>query len=307
MAEDAAEERAERYAETIANALRRHAGNVIYPDYEPKNDFTLWLSGYKEKVRNAFGFSQNEKDELENEVVRSISGKLSSGSALDAYSRLPDADKTDYARLAEALTREFIDPQERRRFIENQTYNKRRKGQSLKAFMQEILKDQNRYSGMRDTIQVEGAEVPNIEKVRDGVRRFKNGIRTRDGRKDKDQIRHLRYNLQEDDDLTWENALKVASRWEAANEQESSNEESSDDEPIGAIAAKKSKKRSSTDASLSLASLSLKVEANSNDIREMKENQKEFYSNLKSWQEETQSTLNAILAAIQGPAEQDSD
>ena len=48
MAEDA-----ERNAEAIANALRRHAGNVIYPDYEPKDNFTPWLAGYKEKIRNA--------------------------------------------------------------------------------------------------------------------------------------------------------------------------------------------------------------------------------------------------------------
>ena len=51
---DAQEERNARNAEAIANALRRHAGNVIYPDYDPKEDFTLWLAGYKEKVRNAY-------------------------------------------------------------------------------------------------------------------------------------------------------------------------------------------------------------------------------------------------------------
>merc|ERR1712212_687212 len=192
---------------------------------------------------------------------RSISVKLSCGTALDTYTRLPAADKTDYNRLVEALTKEFIDPQERRRFIEDFSYNKRKKGQSLKDFMQEIIKDQNRYSGMRDTIQVGAVAVPNEEKVRNGIRRFKNGIRDRKGKKDKDQTRHFRYNLQDDDDLTWENALKVAGRWEAANEQESPNEESagsSDDEPIGAIAAKrKSKKESSTaavDASLSSVS-----------------------------------------------------
>ena len=245
--------------------------------------------------------------------VCSISGKLSCGSALDTYTRLSDADKTEYTRLVEALTREFVDPQERRRFIENLAFNKRRKNQSLKDFMQEIIKDQNKYSGMRDNITVADVSVPNTEKIKDGIRRFKIGIRTRDGRRDKDQIRHLRYNLQEDEDLTWENALKVASRWEAANEQGSSTEESSDsdssnDEPIGAVATKrKSKKASLKNASLSLASLSLKVAANSKDIRDIKENQEQFNLNLESWKEETQTTLNAILAVVQGPTEQDDD
>ena len=232
---------------------------------------------------------------------------------MDTYTRLSDADKTEYTRLVEALTREFVDPQERRRFIENLAFNKRRKNQSLKDFMQEIIKDQNKYSGMRDNITVADVSVPNTEKIKDGIRRFKIGIRTRDGRRDKDQIRHLRYNLQEDEDLTWENALKVASRWEAANEQGSSTEESSDsdssdDEPIGAVATKrKSKKASLKNASLSLASLSLKVAANSKDIRDIKENQEQFNLNLESWKEETQTTLNAILAAVQGPTEQDDD
>ena len=162
---------------------------------------------------------------------------------------------------------------------------------------------------MLDVIQVGDEAVPNFEKVRDGISRFKNGIRTRDGKKDKDQIRHLRYNLQDDDDMTWKNALMVAERWEAANELVSSNEEkseTSDDEPIGAIATKrKSKKASSENASLSLASLSLQVEANSKDIRDMKRNQEQFNSNLESWKEEMQSTLNAILVAVQGPAEQE--
>ena len=285
--------------DALANAFRRQARNVVYNDYNPKDDFTLWVTGYKEKVRNAFGFNHDQDAEVEAEVVRSIPAKLTVGTALDAYNQLPDDDKTDYNRLIDALTKEFIDPRERRRFIEDSSYNKRKKGQSLKDFMQEIIKDQNRYAGMR----------AGQEKMRDGVRRFKKGIRDRKGRKDKDQLRHLRYNLHDDDDLTWENALKVAGRWEAANDQGSSSEESSDsgdDEPIAAIAFKrKSKRESSKKTDLSLASLSLKVNENSKDIQEIKENQEKFNSNLKLWKEESQATLNAILAAVQGPAEED--
>ena len=106
-------------ADALANAFRRQARNVVYNDYNPKDDFTLWISGYKAKVKNAFGFTNAQNDEVEAEVVRSISGKLSSGTALDTYNQLPDADKADYNRLIDALTKEFIDPQEKRRFIED--------------------------------------------------------------------------------------------------------------------------------------------------------------------------------------------
>ena len=304
---DAQAERDARNAVAIANALRRQPGNVEYPDYEPKEDFTLWLAGYKEKVRNVFGFTQDQDDDVEEEVVRSISGKLKCGTALDTYLCLPVADKNDFARMVEALTKEFIDPREKRRFVENYAYNKRQKGQSLKDFMQEIIKDQNRYSGMRDD-----PAIPNVEKVRDGIRRFKNGIRTREGKKDKEQIRHLRYHLNDDEDLTWENTLKVAERWEGANDQDSSNSssESSEEELVGAMAAKgKTKKKPANQDSmnLSLASLSLKVKANTEAIQEMKQNQKAIHSNLQSWKDETQSTLNQILAAIQGPAEENDE
>ena len=289
-------------ADALANAFRRQARNVVYNDYNPKDDFTLWVSGYKAKVKNAFGFTNAQNDEVEAEVVRSMPGKLSSGTALDTYNQLPDADKTDYNRLIDALTKEFIDPQEKRRFIEDSSYNKRKKGQSLKDFMQEIINDQNRYAGMR----------AGQEKTRDGIRRFRNGIRDRKGRKDKDQIRHLRYNLHEDDDLTWENAMKVAGRWEGANDLDStdSSSDSSEEELVGAVAAKekKEKKPANQDSmSLSLASLSLKVKANTEAIQEMKQNQKAIHSNLQSWKDETQSTLNQILAAIQGPAEENDE
>ena len=137
--------------QAMANAFRRQARNVQYPDYKPKEDFSLWLAGYKEKVKNAFGYTAAQGDELEEEVVRSISGKLQSGAALDAYNRLPAATRADFTLLSRALTEEFIDPQEKNRFLEDFAYNKRQKGQSLKDFMQAIIKDQGRYSRMCDS------------------------------------------------------------------------------------------------------------------------------------------------------------
>ena len=53
-----------------------------------RKKISLWLAGYKEKVRNAFGYTAAQEGELEDEIVRSISGKLQSGTALDAYNRL---------------------------------------------------------------------------------------------------------------------------------------------------------------------------------------------------------------------------
>ena len=58
-----------------------------YPDFKPKEDFTLWMSGYREKVRSANGFTAAQNDEVDAEVVRSISSKLQSGTALDTYYR----------------------------------------------------------------------------------------------------------------------------------------------------------------------------------------------------------------------------
>ena len=134
-----------------------------------RKKISLWLAGYKEKVRNAFGYTAAQEGELNDEVVRSISGKLQSGTALDAYNRLPAATRGDFTLLSEALIEEFIDPQEKNQFLEDFAFNKRQKGQSLKDFMQGIIKDQGRYSRMRDTVGVGAAAVPNEEKIRDGI------------------------------------------------------------------------------------------------------------------------------------------
>ena len=201
----------------VAQAFARQAKNVHYPDFVPQNDFSLWLAGYRAKVRNAFGFTLAQDTEVNDEVVRSISGKLQSGTALDTYIRLPAAVKDDYNQLVECLTGEFIDPQEQQRCLENYSYNKRQKGQTLKEFMQQIIKVQNKYSGIKDHHTVGAVQVVNVSKIQDGIRRFKKGIRNKEGLKDKSQIRRLQYNLHKTADLTWENALEVTSRWEAAN------------------------------------------------------------------------------------------
>ena len=301
----------------MANALRR----ISYPDFKASEDFPLWLNGYREKVRLAFGFNQNQQDEVNAEVLKSISGKLMSGTALDTYNRLPQATKDNYDLLIDTLTSEFLDPQEKDRFNENFGYNKSRKGQSLKDFMQEIIKDRNRYSGMPEYVTVNDARVKNATKIKDGIRRFRKGIRNRKGQKDRGQQEHMRYNLHKDEDLTWENALEVACRWEAAHDvasssSSSSGDGSSDDEMEAVESRKKDRKKkkvkgkkkcviaAAVEESATIASLADKVETNAREIKEVKSEQECLAANVKSWKEEISSTLNEILEAVKQPPQQ---
>ena len=310
--------------EAWQNAVRRNPKNVQYHDYKTKADFSLWLAGYREKIRNAFGFTSAQDVEVNAEVLRSISGRLETGTALDAYNCLPDTVKANYTQLVEHLTAEFIDPQKQRRFLEDYSYNKRSKGQSLKDFMQEIKKDQNQYSGLKDEIEVGGVKVPNATKVHDGIRRFKKGIRNRKGKKDKDQTRHLHYNLHTSEDLTWDKALDVASRWEAANDfrndsssssSSTSAKSSSDDELLEAVKSRKVKKdkRKKKDgkgsesealtendmgAAATFATLADRVEANEKGLEELKDGQIQLSENLAAWRDEMNSAMDQIMRAL---------
>ena len=295
--------------EMMANAFRRQARNVQYPDFKPKEDFPLWLAGYKEKVKNAFGYTAAQEAELKEEIVRSLSGKLQSGSALDAYHRLPADTKADYNLLQKALTNEFTDPQARNRFLDNKDFNKRKKDQSLKEFIQEIKKDQDRYSGMSDTVGVGAAALPNQEKIKDGIRRFKKGIRDRNGKVNKDQLRHLRYNIMDDADYSWENALMVASRWEEANaghdSSSSSSSSSSSDEAVEAVECDKKKKIrkpakkervviNALEDGISIASLAAEVKTNARDLKGVKKEQEQMNANITSWRNETTEAINQL-------------
>ena len=291
----------------------RQAQNVEYPDYEAKEDFPTWLNGYREKIRNAFGLNHEQDEQVNAEVVRSISGKLQCGTPLNAYNRLTPAQKDNYADLVKALTDEFLDPQEKRRFIDDTSYNKRNKGESLKDFAQRIREDQNRYGDMLDTVREGENDVPNKAKIKDGIRRFKRGIRTKEGKKDADQRRHLNYNLVEEEDLTWEHALEVASRWEAANdvsdESEADASGSEGEEEIMAVTNTKSKKvkkkqkkeegiKTTAISATDLATLFEKIEVNARGIDEIKKEQNRLSASFATWRDETNSTLSNILTSI---------
>ena len=180
-----------------------------------------------------------ENDKVREELVRSISGKLSVGSALVAYNRLFDVDKDDYEKLIAKLTEEFIDPAEKRKFNGNISFNRRKKGQTVKEFMHEVKKDMNRYSTIADKISVSTADgaamvsVSNPAKEREGVRRFRAGMRNKNGKKEKSLEKHLRYHLVVDTELTWDNAVEAAVRWEMANRMNESSSDDSDDNDGG--------------------------------------------------------------------------
>ena len=219
----------------MSAALRNQPKQISYPDYKTTEDFPLWLSGFEAKIRNAYGFKLDEYDKVKAEVIRGISGKLLVGSALDAYNRLHQDDKGDYDTLIEKLTEEFVDPNEKRNFGEKIDFNRRKRGQKLKDFMQEVVRDMNRYSPLPDQVRaaVGDQQIPNPEKEREGVRRFRAGIRTKSGKKCESLDAHMAYHLVEKDELNWKNAIKVASRWELAhdgNGSDGSSSASSDDE-----------------------------------------------------------------------------
>ena len=203
--------------EALTKALAKQPRMIDYKEYETKDDFLQWLAGYRAKIQDAYGFGPGEVEEINAQVARSISGMLSVGSALNAYNRLDPADKGDYDSLVSRLTEEFTDPHEKCRFNENICFNVRKKGQTLKDFMQEIKRDLSRYSDLPDTsYDSTGASHPNREKEKEGVRRFRAGMRTKEGKKNKELKRHLQYHLVDPKELTWENALKLAMNWEIA-------------------------------------------------------------------------------------------
>ena len=268
MPVEADAEAAAAAAAAAAVAGQRH--NIFYPEYKPEDDFVLWLSGYVARIQSAYGFKLEEKEKLEEEVVCSIAGKLSVGSALDAYNRLSYDDKIDYNMLVARLTEEFTDPRAKKKFNAQMHYNLRKKGQSLKDFMQDIKKDMGRYSYVQPTVLDEAGEiVPNPERETQGVRRFIEGLRNEKGQKDEEFKYHLEYHLQDENERTWDNAIKVASRYENINdvggEESNSNSDDSDVNDV-AKAAKAIKGKKSLRSKVTISALSDQVHENEERI-----------------------------------------
>ena len=293
----------------MSGALANQPRYVSYPDYKTSEDFPLWLSGYLAKIGNAFGFLHTESDKVEAEVVRSISGKLSVGGALDAYNRLSVAEKANYTQLVARLTEEFVDPNEARKFNDKLDYNKRKKGQSLKDFMMAIKKDMNRYSTMPANVTVAGSEVPNPEKEKQEVKRFRKGMRDPNGKKDSALSRSLRFHLLTKDELTWDHALLIASKIETSNDSsgESEKTESSDsdsDDEVKAACVKSKKKKASKHKSKQtvdnpfIATLSDKVTENQTKIKQIETTQERMTVQMKEAKESMDASLQKIDAKL---------
>ena len=45
---------------------------IVYPDYKPVKDFTLWLQGYRGKLRLACGLTAAQEDIVDEQVVKTI-------------------------------------------------------------------------------------------------------------------------------------------------------------------------------------------------------------------------------------------
>ena len=242
------------FADQLA-VLGKQPRNINYPDYRTKDDFTTWLAGYARKIQFAFGFKNNEKGKVRDEVVRSISGKLTPGAALDAYERLTEAEQNNYDQLVKRLNEEYTDPRVKQRFNDHKDFNKRKKGQSLKEFAEVIKRDLKRYSDIPETVfTATGGIAPNPAREKDGIKRFVRGMRNERGKLNEQFRDNLDYHLMEDPELTWKNAIATAARWERVydnatknspkpSSSSSSSSSSSEDDDVKAVETKEKKKK----------------------------------------------------------------
>ena len=299
--------------EALTNALKNKPKTIIFPDYDTSQDFTLWLKGFAARVRLNNGFKLEEETKVQDEIVRSIAGKLKIGTALDAYDRLTPDEKKDYKLLVQKLTEEFIDPHEKRKFNECHDYNKRKKGQTLKDFMQVIIGDMDRYSDLPNEILVAvpgvgnapatNSSIPNPEKEKQGVRRFRAGMRNSKGKKCKELMAHLRYNLVEDNQLTWKHAIKVASNWEIAYHDDASasekeKEDSSDDDIQTVEVKTKSKATKSKCNAGVISALHDQVHENQMKIAKIETAQERLATSVNEMKVSTDTSLKEISAKL---------
>ena len=288
--------------EAMTQALNKQPRYVQYPEYKKENDFNLWVTGYYSRIQNAFGFNLNEARKVENEIIRSISGKLAVGPTLDAYNRLPDGDKTNYQNLIKRLTDEYTDPQQKKKFNSSTKFNVRKKAQSIKDFAQDIKTDMDRYSDTPATVlQVSGGIIANVERERQGVRRFIQGIRSKKGKPDPDFKRHLEYHLQDEKELRWDNAIKVAMRYEMVYDEDDDDDkedsETSSDEEVEAVDTKKSKKKKKGKGGNAISALADQVHENQMKIMKL-ETAQERMSTMQEQLSKSQIAANTTLQEI---------
>ena len=141
-----------------------------------------------------------------------------------------------------------------------------------------------KYSAIPDKIlAADGEMADNPEKERHGVRRFRAGMRNKKGKKDKNLNKHLLYHLIDDSELTWENAVKVALRYEMSHDSPSSSSSSSSsdsDDEIQTIEISSGKNPAETKNAQkrksgvrTISALAKQVSENRKEIQKIKANQ----------------------------------
>ena len=264
-----------------------------YPEYNATEDFLLWLSGYEARVHSSYGYQLGDCRSVQEKVVDTIAGKLAVGFALNTYNDLPEEVKQDYISLVARLNEEFLDPRAKKKFNKSLKFNKRKKGEPLKDFMQSIIQDLKRYSDIPVTILTrQGTTIPNPDRESNGVRRFIEGIRDFEGKKDADFKRHLEYHIQNADEMTWANVMDVATRYETIED------DSSSDSDVG---TSKRPELLMVENKDDLATLVEQVNENRDRIIQLEESQQQLLDGQEAINETLQeitSQLDYILATI---------
>ena len=150
-----------------------------------------------------------------------------------------------------------------------------------------------RYSTIPDKIPAADAEmVVNPERERHGVRRFRAGMRNKKGKKDKNLNKHLLYHIMDESELTWENAIKVVSRYEIAHDSSSSSSSSSSSEDeVEAIEVMPNVKCDS------VSSLAIQVRKNQKEIQKLKSDQEKLIAEFAKLSSSVE-TLNQLVHGI---------
>ena len=158
-----------------------------------------------------------------------------------------------------------------------------------------------RYSTVPDKVPAAGGGmITNPERERQGVRRFCAGMRDRKGKKNKKLKKHLLYHLVGDSELTWDNAVKVVTRWELAqgrkSESSSSSSSSSSSPSSSDVEVEALKTTLNGEAGDAISALAKQICENKREIQDLKANQEKLIAAFA----ELKSSVDALNEIAQG-------
>ena len=182
-------------AADIANAIQALHRQVRYKRYTPEKDFDTWFAGLTEAV--AASINDPQPANIQAAILRELPAKLTPGSALEAYRRLPQATLNDYDLLIPALRKAFLDPIEKNKFLNSKDFVKRKKNMKLQDYKQEVKKSVEKYA----LITIADTDIRAREQEKEGVQRFIAGMRRIDGKRDQDFLDNLNYYVHDEADM----------------------------------------------------------------------------------------------------------